>query len=320
MIEPIPVDKKINKERLDAVPGIDEKIFYFRGCTEKAYPGINNAFVELCHAWGQEIISSNKQSCCTGNFLAFNTAPLLATEAFTQRNYNIIKEHSNACITTCNGCFSSFHNMDAYIKGRKSLKKEVKTLLEKVNMDYVTDVEVFHVAEFLYKNRHELVKYLKLNLENINIAVHYGCHFLHQEDASVIIDDVERPTIIEDVLKELRANIVDYSEKNLCCGAGLNQRILQEDRINSLRITLRKMESIARHEPDVIVVVCPYCLLHLDNAQVELEVEFDKEFEIPVVHLTELLGILLQLSPDTLRLDAHKVPVTGLLEKIGYNA
>ncbi|MHA1371385.1 MAG: heterodisulfide reductase-related iron-sulfur binding cluster, partial [Promethearchaeota archaeon] len=103
-------------------------------------------------------------------------------------------------------------------------------------------------------------------------------------------------------------------------GAGLNQRILQEDRINSLRITLRKMESIARHEPDVIVVVCPYCLLHLDNAQVELEVEFDKEFEIPVVHLTELLGILLQLSPDTLRLDAHKVPVTGLLEKIGYNA
>ncbi|MHA1794014.1 MAG: heterodisulfide reductase-related iron-sulfur binding cluster [Promethearchaeota archaeon] len=319
MIEPEVKKHVVNKTRMEKVPDIDEKIFYFQGCTEKGYPGINNAFIEIMKIMGNEPFTSDEQSCCTGNFLPFNTSPLVTTAAITQRNYNVIKKYSTSCITSCNGCFSSFHNTNGYLEKDANLKKEVKNVLQQIGKEYIEDVEVIHAAEFFYKNRHVLKNYMKHSLSGIKLAVHYGCHFLHVEDYSTMIDDVERPIILEETLKELKADIADYEEYQLCCGAGLNQRIIQEDRTNSLKITLRKLNSIMKHEPDALIVICPYCQFHLDNAQFELEVEFDEEFELPVIHLNELLGILMDLPANVLRLDSHKVPLDDFLEKVGYN-
>ncbi|MHA1682631.1 MAG: heterodisulfide reductase-related iron-sulfur binding cluster, partial [Promethearchaeota archaeon] len=277
---------KINQERLGKVPEITESIYYFEGCTERVYPGIINSFLDLCDALGIDVSTSNKQSCCSGNFLPFNVASVKQVGAITQRNLNVIAEYSKNCITTCNGCFSSFNNVEAYLSENSEVKEGVIEILDEIGKKFVDDVNVFHVVEFLYKNRKELKKVLKNSLSGMKVSVHYGCHFLHQEDPSKIIDDVEAPHIMEAILKDLGAEVIPYKERALCCGAGLNQRILHEDRINSLNITLRKMKSIRNAAPDFVVVVCPYCEFHLDNAQVELDVEFDEEFEIPVLHLT----------------------------------
>ena len=116
MLESTMNGSKINERRLLKVPGFEEGLFYFIGCTEKTYPGINASFIRLCKTLGIDLHTSTKQSCCTGNFLPFNVAPLESVVSFTQRNYNIIKQHSNKCITSCNGCFSSFQNCDAFFK------------------------------------------------------------------------------------------------------------------------------------------------------------------------------------------------------------
>nr|MDO8110252.1 heterodisulfide reductase-related iron-sulfur binding cluster [Candidatus Sigynarchaeota archaeon] len=318
MDEKQPRRRTINEERLNAIPAMSDKIFYFQGCTERAYPGINGAFIDACKAMGNTPVTSNEQSCCTGNFLAFNTAPLETVLAITQRNYNVIKKASASCVTTCNGCFSSFHNCDAYFRHGDGIQARVKNVLKKIGKTYIEDVIVFHAAEFLYKNRDLLVQHAKHTLDGVKIAVHYGCHFLHQEDPRALLDDFENPGILEELLGGLQASIVEYRERLLCCGAGLNQRMLHDDRINSLKITRRKLASIKQHAPDAIVVVCPYCLLHLDSAQAELEVEFDETFDIPVLHLTELIGILFDLPPEVLQLAVHRVPVDAVVQKIGY--
>ncbi len=308
----------INEERLNAIPAMSDKFFYFQGCTERAYPGINGAFIGICNAMGNTPVTSSKQSCCTGNFLAFNTAPLETVLAITQRNYNVIREASTNCITTCNGCFSSFHNCDSYLGRSDSMQARVKNVLKKIGRTYIEDIGVFHAAEFLYKNRELLIQHAKHTLDGIKIAVHYGCHFLHQEDTRVLLEDYENPGILEELLSGLQASIVEYREQPLCCGAGLNQRMLHDDRINSLKITRRKLVSIKQHAPDAIMVVCPYCLLHLDSAQAELEVEFDETYDIPVLHLAELIGILFNLPSETLQLTVHRVPADAVVKKIGY--
>jgi heterodisulfide reductase subunit B2 len=310
----------LNQARLDAVPSITDKVFYFKGCMERVYPGINNAFTEICKIMGAELITDEgEQSCCTGNYLAFNTAPLATPLAITQRNYNVIRQHANACVTTCNGCFSSFQNCDWFMK-KGDWRARIKDIMEQVEREFIEDVKVFHAAEYLYKNRSAIQQHAKHSLDGVRLAVHYGCHFLHQEDPDVMLDNFENPSILEDLLGgSMEATIVDYRERLTCCGAGLNQRMIQEDRTNSLKITLRKMKSIRKTNADAIVVVCPYCLLHLDNAQAELEVEFDETFDIPVLHLSELLGLLFDLSPEIVHLDAHKIPVQAFLKKVGYS-
>ncbi len=308
----------INEARVASIPLANDPIFYFQGCTEKVYPGINAGFMEICKAVGNTPFTSSAQSCCAGNFLAFNTSPIEAAVAISKRNLAVAGQHSKNCVTTCNGCFTSFCNCEAYVNHDPSLLERVGVLLGAKNIEMPADVKVFHVAEYFYKNRDVLAKLARHSLKSLRLAVHYGCHFLHQEDRAVVVDDVEHPRVIEDVLSSFKGNNVDYKEKLTCCGAGLNQRIIKEDRINSLLLTRRKLASIASHDVDAIVVVCPYCQLHLDNAQVELEVEFDDEFSIPVLHLVEVIGMALGLPKDVLHLDAHKVAVEGVATKMGY--
>ncbi|MBD3188664.1 hypothetical protein GF325_17690 [Candidatus Bathyarchaeota archaeon] len=308
----------INQARLDAIPDLDEVIYYFKGCTEKSYPGINTGFIEICKALDVDIKESTEQSCCAGNFLPFNVAPVESVVAITKRNYSVMEGYARKCVTTCNGCFSSFMQADHYYQDEPSIRQVTTKALESIGRDASSHVDVFHVGEYLYKHRAELPQILQESLAGIKVAVHYGCHFLRQEDPRVVLDDPENPSILEAILEQLEAKVVDYREKNLCCGAGLNQRMLHDDRINSLRVTNRKMKSIATHEPDMIVVICPYCLLHLDNAQLELEVAFDEEFDIPIIHLTELLGILLGIPVERLHLDTHEIPLDGILGKIRH--
>lgn len=317
MLDPRGTARHLNKARLDAIPAIGSKLFYFQGCTERTYPGINGAFIETCKLLGTIPATSNSQSCCTGNFLAFNTVPLKTPLAITQRNYNVIKAKAPACITTCNGCFSSFMTYDVYLK-QQQWREYTKGVLDAIGQIFIDDVRVFHVAEYYYKNRAEITSHARRSLDGLKVAIHYGCHFLHQEDPAVMLDDFENPLFLEALIEGLGGEVVEYRERLSCCGAGLNQRMLHEDRTNSLEITLQKMESIKTSGAEAIIVVCPYCLLHLDNAQAELAVEFDAEFDIPVLHLTELVGILYDLPAPVLRLDAHKVGVEGVVKKIGY--
>lgn len=318
MLDPRGKESRLNKARLDAIPTLASKIFYFQGCTERAYPGINGAFIETCKLLGNVPATSNNQSCCTGNFLAFNTVPLKTPLAITQRNYNVIKAKAPACITTCNGCFSSFMTCDMYLK-QQLWREYTKGILDKIGQIFIDDVRVYHVAEYYYKNRVEIARHARRTLDGLKVAVHYGCHFLHQEDPAVVLDDFENPRFLEVMIDELEGEVVEYKERLSCCGAGLNQRMLHEDRTNSLKITLRKMDSIKTNGAEAIVVVCPYCLLHLDNAQAELEVEFDAEFGLPVLHLTELVGMLYDLPAPVLQLDAHKAEVKSVAKRIGYS-
>lgn len=317
MIDPVAAPRHVNAARLEAIPVKGDPVFYFQGCTERVYPGINNAFIEICKKLGTPVIASNKQSCCTGNFIPFNTAPVDTVVAITQRNYNIIKAQARSAVTTCNGCFSSFHQCDAIARGNPGVEDRARVVLEGLGHAIVQDVGVFHVAEFLYKNREHVTLASTRRMDGCKVAVHYGCHFLHQEDPAVVLDDPEDPSIIEGTLEGLGVHVARYTERLACCGAGLNQRLIHDDRINALQVTLRKMRSIKAHDVDCIVVVCPYCQLHLDNAQVELEVEFDEEFNIPVVHLAQFIGLAMDVPLEVLRFDVHKVPVDPLLAALG---
>ncbi|MEX2757211.1 MAG: heterodisulfide reductase-related iron-sulfur binding cluster [Candidatus Sigynarchaeota archaeon] len=187
----------LNDARLDAIPSLSQMIYYFQGCTERAYPGINGAFVETCKQLGSVPATSNEQSCCTGNLLAFNTAPLETPLAITQRNYGVIKAKATACVTTCNGCFSSFMTCNSYLKQAR-WQEYTKGVMKKIGRVFVDGVPVFHAAEFYYKNRADLTQHARRTLDGLKVAIHYGCHFLHQDDPSVLLDDFENPGFLEE--------------------------------------------------------------------------------------------------------------------------
>jgi succinate dehydrogenase / fumarate reductase cytochrome b subunit len=63
-----------------------------------------------------------------------------------------------------------------------------------------------------------------------------------------------------------------------------------------------------------MVTPCPLCHTVLDSFQPEMEKDIAQKLDMPVLHLPQLVGLALGLSPEQLKIDHHMVPA-GVLDR-----
>ena len=309
------LNSKKNLEMLEKL-NLDQPFFNFRGCTEGIYPGIQYAFRKICEQTNINLVESEDQTCCSGDFLLFNLTTSTGVTAIAQRNLNVVKRYSKWLVTLCNGCFSSFMLAYGFLQRDPDLKERVRTALQAINMNLMSEkaVYILHAGELLYRLRSRIKDIIKRDLNKTRIAVQYGCHYLNAHP-DYIIADPENPTFVENMIEILGGVPVEYQEKTLCCGSGVTQRKVHPNA--SLLVGYEKMKSIRANDVDLIVTICPYCLMEMDNNQIELEIQYNEDFHIPVLHLTELIGLLMGLQPEEeLHLSSHKTPVEPFIAKL----
>ena len=67
---------------------------------------------------------------------------------------------------------------------------------------------------------------------------------------------------------------------------------------------------------DAIVDVCPFCHMQFDVGQTEVNERYNTDFAIPVLHLAQLYGLAMGLSPEDLTLDKQVVDPAELVQKM----
>jgi succinate dehydrogenase / fumarate reductase cytochrome b subunit len=67
-------------------------------------------------------------------------------------------------------------------------------------------------------------------------------------------------------------------------------------------------------EADCLVTPCPLCHLNLDFQQPNAERVVGRKLEMPVLHLPQLVGLALGLSPKQLGLQRHVVKPTSVID------
>jgi Heterodisulfide reductase, subunit B len=148
---------------------------------------------------------------------------------------------------------------------------------------------------------------------NLNVAVHYGCHFL-KPSAEIDIDDPIQPTILDELVEVTGAKSVPYKDKMMCCGAGGGLR--SRDLDVTLSFTREKLQNMKEAGVDAIVNVCPFCHLQFDVGQTEVNKAYDENWDIPVFHLAQLYGLAMGVSKDDLTVDAHQISADPALAKL----
>ncbi len=68
-----------------------------------------------------------------------------------------------------------------------------------------------------------------------------------------------------------------------------------------------------------MVTPCPLCHTVLDGFQHEIENDLGQELDVPVLHLPQLVGLALGLTPEELNLDRHVVSTAEIARAIGKN-
>lgn len=286
----------------------------FLGCViPNRYPGIEMA-TKLCLAkMDIDCVELKGASCCPapGLFRSFDRTSWLALAA---RNIVLSEELDRDILTVCNGCYSTLADANRIMKDDKDLREQVNRHLAGIGREFKGSIEIRHIIEYLHRELgpQGIRKHVERPLD-IRVAVHYGCHLL-KPSRERGLGSFERPEFFDGLIESLGATSVDYPDKTECCGAGGGVRsALKED---SLRLAQHKLSRIKEAGVDCIVNACPFCHMQLDLGQQEIQRITGIEYNIPVLHYTQLLGLALGFTPEMLGINLNVIKSNTFIQRI----
>jgi len=288
---------------------------FFLGCIiPNRYPGIELAMRDVAQVLGIELKDMEGASCCPapGVFKSFDKPTWLALAA---RNLCIAEALGCGIVTLCNGCYSSLKEANKILKEEDPASRgKVNKILQDFGKEFHGTIDVKHVVEVLYREIGiEGLRGLVKKPIHLDVAVQYGCHLLKPtKDREV--KSSERPTFLDELVEVLGPRSVPYRDKMMCCGAGGGVRSSYLD--VSLDMAREKLENIKNVGVDCIVSPCAFCHLQFDRGQIELRNMLGVDFNIPVMHYVQLLGLALGLEPQRLGLYSHAVPMDSVIKKL----
>jgi len=292
-------------KNVDEIPD-KGSLFVFLGCQAKSrYPGIEYSTLKALKNLGYTPYTSYEEACCGSfaNFSGFADFKILI--ALAGWNIWVAEKYSKNIVTVCDTCYGAFLRVLKNIKENQSML-EVEKVLGNLNIKPDWNVNIFHVAEVFYRAKDKILEQQKISLEGVKVAVHYGCHYMKSSPEKVL-GNSEDPGFLEELVSKLGGEVVEYGEKHLCCGVKLNISSLKNPKL-STNVTKAKLKSMKEAGANLIVVTCPACLYTFDEFARNEKL---KKFSLPVLHVSELVGLVLGFDVlKELALQSHFTPVT----------
>lgn len=260
---------------------------------------------------GIELVDLANMTCCAPPPIqSINLETSLSVAA---HNICIAEEADLDIVTLCTGCFESLAMTNAMLKENEKLKAKVNSILSNAGEEFEGSKEVKHYLQVLVNDvgAERVKRSISKPLNNLKVASFSGCHLLRPSEL-LKFDDPERPHIFDDLIEALGAKSVDYRNKLKCCGGLL--RGYSDDL--ALNIAREKLVNATKSGADCISTLCPFCFIALDLGQLQIRSKFQAEYNMPILHYTELLSIALGIDPKELALESHKIKVNKIIDKI----
>ena len=122
----------------------------------------------------------------------------------------------------------------------------------------------------------------------------------------------ERNRYLDQLIEAVGGQAVHYAGSHKCCGFP----VITMNRTTSLRQAGRHMADAIDAGADCVVTPCPLCHLNLDMQQPEAVKFVERDLDIPVLHLPQMVGLALGLEPKELGMDKHVVKTTEVQRKV----
>jgi len=288
----------------------DKKLCLFKACLESYFPGVRWGIQDLLEELELDVGVCNNQSCCSGTFFQRNLITRAQFAAINERNIFELDQQADFVLFSCNGCYNSLlrgreflQNQEVFGKTNEILnnlrKKVGVNQPEKYKILEEPKVRFIHDLDFLYLIRNEVISSLKFNLKDLNVAIHYGCHYLNlSRDKRTFAMYLGDKTKLDELVALFGGSPVDYQEKESCCGWGASQLVLHPK--EALQITHNKLKSAENVGADFMLMPCPTCLYTLSKPEYRENIHkwYGEKLDIPTIHLNELIAILRGCEED----------------------
>lgn len=243
-------------------------------------------------------------SCCGASHVqdADPTAALVANA----RNLALAEGMGLPLLTVCSTCLlmlrQAKRTLDANERGAR---ERIGKALAAGGMRYQGTSPVTSLLWVLAERLDSLREAVCIPLSHMKVAGFYGCHSLRPE-RDLGFESSVAPHSLEDIVRALGAEPVPLGQRLACCGF----HAIYPAREAATRLTDAVIAGAAEAGATCIVTPCPLCQMQLDMHQGTTGIK--AATALPVLHLQQLVGLALGLTPDALGLGHNIVPAGRL--------
>src|ERR687886_473222 len=145
-------------------------------------------------------------------------------------------------------------------------------------------------ANVQLRNDEELLERVNQNLQAVGVPRYSGgvdgCQILRPSKL-LGFEDPDRPWSLERIIEACGGEAIDYPAKVKCCGFP----IIQAREEVALGELIQPIEQAVEAGADAMVTPCPLCHLSLDAWQSKLRAATGRDFRMPILHLSQLVGV-----------------------------
>jgi succinate dehydrogenase cytochrome b subunit len=290
------------------------RVAYYKGCLASlSAKELDSATKALAPKLDLELAELESATCCGAGdiheaepdyYLHLNARIL----AYAERT------GAGTLMTICNVCTLNLRQADYELKNDEGLRARVNENLDAVGAPrYNGGVEVRHFLWLVAEGEgyERLKQVAHRGLKGLRVAPFYGCQILRPSKL-LGFEDPDRPWSLEAIIEACGGEAVDYPAKIKCCGFP----IIQAREELALGELIQPVEQAIEAGADAMVTPCPLCHLSLDAWQQKLEAQTGRSFKMPILHLSQLIGVAAGLEEAELRFKRHVVSMQPVLEKL----
>lgn len=256
--------------------------------------------VALAKAFDVELVEIPDWNCC-GATAAHNLNKELSLSLPARIMALAEKEGITDIVVPCAACYNRLSVTRHELAESRDLTAKVSSIID---LKYEGTTQILNIIQFIDKYIADRLQEKMVKPFNYNSACYYGCLLVRPHNI-LQFDRVEDPQSMDVLVNKAGGHAIDWAFKTECCGAGMS--VSRTDTV--ARLSGEIMKDAADRDAEVVVVACPMCHSNLDMRRPEINRYLKEKIDIPVLYISQVLGLAVGIDAKTLGLNRHMTDV-----------
>jgi succinate dehydrogenase / fumarate reductase cytochrome b subunit len=288
------------------------KVAYWPGCVSRGFtPELHGAMAAVAPLLDIELIELDRGACCGAGVIAEHNQELADT--LNARTFALAQQTAGELMMNiCSTCQGAQSECQERLDANAEYREHVNATLAGGGLRYEKGVVNKNFLWVLVEEigLEQLRSLVKRPLANLRVGPFYGCYIVRPANRVGIDDEHPRDKYLAQVIEALGGTVIDYAGSHKCCGFP----IITMNKTASLMQAGRHIGDAIDADADCLVTPCPLCHLNLDLQQPLAAGVVGRELGLPVLHLPQLVGLALGLTPKQLGMGRHIVKPRAVID------
>lgn len=270
------------------------EIGFYPGCSLK---GTSSEYAQstlaIAKVFDINLVEIEDWNCC-GATAAHNINHELATALPARILALAEKQGLTEIVVPCAACYNRLSVAQHEINEKPELKERVSEI---IGMPIQGNVKILNVMQLVLKYIADKIEEKVVKPFEHKVVCYYGCLLVRPHEI-LQFDRLEDPQSMDNLMRKIGAESMDWGYKTECCGAGFS--VSRTDIV--AKLSGRIVKDASDRGAEAIIVACPMCQSNLDMRRPHINSYLQTQIDTPVLYITQAIGLAIGLDRNALGL------------------